>query len=146
MNAAPAFGHEPVMIDEVIAALQPRVGGHYVDGTFGAGGYTTAILEAADCRVWAIDRDPDAVASAATLLDRYAGRLTVIEGRFGTMTELLAGNGIDAVDGIALDRQRAAVRKQLDGLLDKRAQRGGTVHGLDEVPVGLADRQQAGFE
>ena len=103
MNAAPAFGHEPVMIDEVIAALQPRDGGHYVDGTFGAGGYTTAILEAADCRVWAIDRDPDAVASAATLLDRYASRLTVIEGRFGTMTELLAGNGIDAVDGIALD-------------------------------------------
>ena len=49
----PAFGHEPVMIDEVLAALQPRDGGRYVDGTFGAGGYTSAILDAADCRVWA---------------------------------------------------------------------------------------------
>jgi 16S rRNA (cytosine1402-N4)-methyltransferase len=102
-SPAPAFGHEPVMIDEVLAALQPRDGGRYVDGTFGAGGYTTAILEAADCRVWAIDRDPDAVANATALADKYAGRLTVIEGRFGDMADILARQGIDAVDGVALD-------------------------------------------
>lgn len=102
-SPAPAFGHEPVMIDEVLAALQPRDGGRYVDGTFGAGGYTAAILEAADCRVWAIDRDPDAVANAAALVDKYAGRLTVIEGRFGDMADILARQGIDTVDGIALD-------------------------------------------
>jgi 16S rRNA (cytosine1402-N4)-methyltransferase len=102
-SPAPAFGHEPVMIDEVLAALQPRAGGRYVDGTFGAGGYTTAILEAADCRVWAIDRDPDAVANATALADKYAGRLTVIEGRFGDMADILARQGIDAVDGVALD-------------------------------------------
>lgn len=109
MNAAtnpPAnsgFGHEPVMIDEVLAALQPRDGGSYVDGTFGAGGYTSAILDAADCRVWAIDRDPDAVAGAAEMIRKYAGRLTVIEGRFGDMAQILARQGIEAVDGIALD-------------------------------------------
>lgn len=103
MNASVGFGHEPVMIDEVLAALEPRDGGRYVDGTFGAGGYTTAILEAADCRVWAIDRDPEAVANAATLVDKYAGRLTVIEGRFGDMADILAQQGIESVDGIALD-------------------------------------------
>jgi 16S rRNA (cytosine1402-N4)-methyltransferase len=104
MNSATAtFGHEPVMLNEVVAALQPRDGGQYVDGTFGAGGYSTAILDAADCRVWAIDRDPEAVANAAALVDRYAGRLTVIEGRFGDMDDILARQGIDAVDGIALD-------------------------------------------
>lgn len=103
MSALPAFGHEPVMIDEVIAAIQPRDGGSYVDGTFGAGGYTSAILDAADCRVWAIDRDPDAIAGAADLVEKYAGRLTVIEGRFGDMAEILSRQGVEAVDGIAFD-------------------------------------------
>lgn len=103
MSALPAFGHEPVMIDEVIAAIQPRDGGRYVDGTFGAGGYTSAILDAADCRVWAIDRDPDAIAGAADLVEKYAGRLTVIEGRFGNMAEILSRRGVEAVDGIAFD-------------------------------------------
>lgn len=102
-DTGPAFGHEPVMIDEVLSALQPRDGGRYVDGTFGAGGYTSAILDAADCRVWAIDRDPDAVAGAAELVEKYAGRLTVIEGRFGDMAEILSRHGIEAVDGVALD-------------------------------------------
>ena len=104
MSPSPAaFGHEPVMIDEVVAALQPRDGGQYVDGTFGAGGYSAAILDAADCRVWAIDRDPDAVANAADLVDKYAGRLTVIEGRFGDMADILGRQGVEAVNGIALD-------------------------------------------
>ncbi|CAN0409879.1 unnamed protein product [Discosporangium mesarthrocarpum] len=103
MSALPPFGHEPVMIDEVIAAIQPRDGGRYVDGTFGAGGYTSAILDAADCRVWAIDRDPDAIAGAARLVEKYAGRLTVIEGRFGDIAEILSRQGVEAVDGIAFD-------------------------------------------
>jgi len=104
MSPSPAaFGHEPVMIDEVVAALQPRDGGQYVDGTFGAGGYSAAILDAADCRVWAIDRDPEAVANAADLVDKFAGRLTVIEGRFGDMANILARQGVEVVNGIALD-------------------------------------------
>ena len=102
-KAGPAFSHDPVLIDEVIDALQPRDGGAYVDGTFGAGGYTRAILDTADCRVWAIDRDPDAVRNAATLVEEYAGRLTVIEGRFGDMVRILGDNGVTSVDGIALD-------------------------------------------
>jgi len=103
MTGAAAYGHEPVMVTEVIAALRPRDGGIYVDGTFGAGGYTAAILDTADCTVWAIDRDPDAVRNAAAVMERYAGRLTVIEGRFGDMDTLLAERGVGAVDGVALD-------------------------------------------
>ena len=95
--------HDPVLIDEVIGSLQPRAGGQYVDGTFGAGGYSRAILEAADCKVWAIDRDPDVIRHAAEIVTEFEGRLTVIEGRFGDMRALLADHGVGAVDGIALD-------------------------------------------
>ena len=62
--------HRPVLLTEVIEALAPRDGAIYVDGTFGAGGYSRALLEAAHCTVFAIDRDPDAVKGAAPLLDR----------------------------------------------------------------------------
>ena len=55
------LAHVPVMLAEVLDMLRPRDGGLYVDGTFGAGGYTRAILDAADCRVAAIDRDPSAI-------------------------------------------------------------------------------------
>ena len=50
--------HRPVLLAEVMRLLAPRDGGIYVDGTYGAGGYSHAILESADCRVWGIDRDP----------------------------------------------------------------------------------------
>jgi 16S rRNA (cytosine1402-N4)-methyltransferase len=63
--------HRPVMLAEVLAALQPQDGAHYIDGTFGGGGYSKAILEAADCRVLGIDRDPDAVARGAALGGYY---------------------------------------------------------------------------
>ena len=95
--------HIPVLLAEVIDALQPRDGGRYVDGTFGAGGYTAAMLDRADCRVIAIDRDPDAIAAGQALAERYAPRLRLIEGRFGDMVELLSAEGVEDVDGVALD-------------------------------------------
>jgi len=95
--------HRPVMLAEVLAALKPHDGGVYVDGTFGAGGYSRGVLEAADCRVFAIDRDPEAIRGGAALLAAFAGRLTLIEGRFGEMERLLSRYGITSVDGVALD-------------------------------------------
>ncbi len=95
--------HIPVMAREVVDALQPRDGGRYLDGTFGAGGYTTAMLDRADCQVIAIDRDPDAIAAGQVLAERYAPRLRLIEGRFGDMADLLSAEGVEDVDGVALD-------------------------------------------
>ena len=95
--------HVPVLLNEVLNALSPRDGGIYVDGTFGAGGYARAILEAADCTVWGIDRDPNVIAKAKDLETEFAGRLKVVQGRFGDMGELLTAHGVSHVDGVALD-------------------------------------------
>ena len=100
-TASPA--HQPVMLAEVIAALAPRAGKLYLDGTFGAGGYAGALLEAAACAVVGIDRDPAAIERGRALAARYGERLALIEGRFGDMAALLATRGIAQVDGIALD-------------------------------------------
>jgi 16S rRNA (cytosine1402-N4)-methyltransferase len=91
-------GHLPVMLKEVVAAIAPKDGGHYVDGTFGGGGYARAILEAADCRVLGIDRDPDAIARGQALVEHFGGRLTLVEGEFSRMDEFT-----DAADGVMLD-------------------------------------------
>ncbi len=96
-------GHIPVMLDEVLAELAPRDGGVYLDGTFGGGGYARAILDAAACTLWAIDRDPDAVARGAALAAHYPRRLHVLQGGFGQMIALLGEHGVAALDGIVLD-------------------------------------------
>jgi 16S rRNA (cytosine1402-N4)-methyltransferase len=98
----PGSGHRPVLLKEVLEALAPRDGAIYVDGTFGAGGYSRAILDAADCTVWGIDRDKAAVARGRALAEDFAGRLRMIEGCFGEMADLLAELS-GAVDGVALD-------------------------------------------
>ena len=97
------MSHIPVMLPEVLDALAPRPGAIYLDGTFGGGSYTAAILGAAPCTVWAIDRDPAAIARGAALAARYPGRLHLIEGRFGDMVELLGARGVTALDGVVLD-------------------------------------------
>lgn len=75
-------GHLPVMLAEVM--LAPRDEARYLDATFGGGGYTAAILDSAPrCTVFAMDRDPDAIARGAALAARHAPRLHLIEGRFG---------------------------------------------------------------
>ena len=95
--------HVPVMLADVLAVLTPRDGGIYVDGTFGAGGYTRAILGSADCAVLAIDRDPGAIVRGRELELEFAGRLTLIEGCFGDMEKLVRALGHDSVDGVVLD-------------------------------------------
>jgi 16S rRNA (cytosine1402-N4)-methyltransferase len=91
------------MLEEVLATLSPRPGEAILDGTFGGGGYTAAILDAAPCTVWAMDRDPDAIARGAALAQRFPGRLHLIEGRFGDMVQHLAARGVTALDGVVLD-------------------------------------------
>ena len=95
--------HTPVMLAEVLASLSPRDGGTYLDATFGGGGYARAILQAAACTVWAIDRDPDAIARGAELAAQHPGRLHLLHGAFGDMMELLAAHDITTLDGIVFD-------------------------------------------
>lgn len=99
-----AARHVPVLKNEVIASLCVAAGRSYVDGTFGAGGFTQAILESAsDVRVVAIDRDPDAVREGVPLGRRYGDRLILIHGRFGDMDRLVRAHGIGQVHGVTLD-------------------------------------------
>src|SRR5258708_21375339 len=100
--AAPS-PHVPVLLDDVLRVLQPRTGALYVDGTFGAGGYSKAILAAADCRVYAVDRDPAAIARGRDLAQRYPGRLERLLGRFSDFAQLLTARGVAVVHGIVFD-------------------------------------------
>ncbi|MCK5575924.1 MAG: 16S rRNA (cytosine(1402)-N(4))-methyltransferase RsmH [Sphingomonadales bacterium] len=128
--------HISVLRDEVLAALSPRDTDIIVDGTFGAGGYTRAILEASDCRVYGIDRDPRAIAIGRAMEKEFDGRLKVLEGCYSDMESLLAAEGVDAVDGVALDIGVSSMQIdeaergfsfQKDGPLDMRmAQHGET--------------------
>ena len=96
--------HLPVLVVEVVKALSPKANAIYLDATFGRGGYSRAILNAAPCRVIAIDRDPDAIAAAKqSQIDPTGERLVLIEGRFSAMKTLLADIGVEKVDGIAFD-------------------------------------------
>lgn len=95
--------HRPVMLSEMLAMLAPRDSGCYLDGTFGGGGYAQAILESARCTLWAIDRDPEAIARGAALAVRFPGRLHLVHGRFGSLLSLLADSGITRLDGVVLD-------------------------------------------
>lgn len=126
--------HIPVLLNEVVESIVPKEGGVYVDGTFGAGGYTRAVLDAADCTVYAIDRDPDAIREGQKLVDAYKGRLHLLHGTFGEMAELVRGEGVDFVDGVMLDigvssmqidRAERGFSFQKDGALDMRMSQNG---------------------
>jgi len=97
------MSHIPVMLSEMLEQLAPRDDATYLDGTFGGGGYAEAVLDAARCTLWAIDRDPDAIARGAELAARHPGRLHLLRGRFGDMLDLLGERGVTALDGIVLD-------------------------------------------
>ena len=126
--------HIPVLADAVLAALAPRDDAVYVDATFGAGGYSEAILGAARCRVFGIDRDPDAVARGRALADKHGGRLTLIAGPFGDMERLIgpfspgpiAGVAFDlGVSSMQLDEAERGFSFRQDGPLDMRMSREG---------------------
>ncbi|MEY4870623.1 MAG: hypothetical protein RIS11_1817 [Pseudomonadota bacterium] len=94
--------HIPVLLDEVIHALTITPGSDVVDGTFGAGGYSRAIL-AAGARVHAFDRDPDALAAGADLAERSGGALRFHSACFSEMDKRLAEAGVTQVDAVVLD-------------------------------------------
>jgi 16S rRNA (cytosine1402-N4)-methyltransferase len=143
MTGAPV--HVPVLLAEVMEGLALRPGGRYVDGTFGAGGYARAILEAApDTRVWGIDRDPAAIARGRDLAAAFPGRLVLVEGRFGDMDRIVAEAA--PADGVALDLGVSSPQIEtpdsvfsfrFDGPLDMRMGREGptaadVVNAMDE--------------
>ncbi|WP_367718566.1 16S rRNA (cytosine(1402)-N(4))-methyltransferase RsmH [Nitratireductor sp. GISD-1A_MAKvit] len=121
--------HIPVLLREVLNALQPLDGAHFIDGTFGAGGYTRALLESG-ANVTAIDRDPTAISAGQELVETWKGSLNLVENRFSRLDEVVD----DQVDGVVLDigvssmQIDQAVRGfsfQKDGPLDMRMERTG---------------------
>ena len=124
--------HTPVLVDEVIGALVLQPGDTVVDGTFGAGGYTRAMLAVGVGRVIGFDRDPDAIAQGRSLVPDP--RLTLVEERFSQMDRVLAERGIGLVDAIALDIGVSSMQLdqaergfsfQADGPLDMRMDQSG---------------------
>lgn len=91
--------HYPVMLPEVLEALSPKAGEVYVDGTFGYGGYSEAILQAEDCYVIGLDRDPNVAPRASELTETYSGRFRLIQTPFSALDTL----GLDPVDAVILD-------------------------------------------
>ncbi|MFT8736894.1 MAG: 16S rRNA (cytosine(1402)-N(4))-methyltransferase RsmH [Zymomonas mobilis] len=123
--------HIPVLLDEVIAALNPTAGGTYIDGTFGAGGYSRAILEKADNQVIAFDRDPDAIREGAALVEASEGRLRLINDCFSNIGYHLDNLGIDTVDGLVFDIGVSSM--QID-----RPERGFSIQGNGPLDMRMA--------
>lgn len=126
--------HIPVLGPQAVAALNVRDDGVYIDGTFGAGGYTRLMLAAANCRVIGIDRDQGAIARGADLVESAEGRLTLIEDRFSALDDVARDAGFDTVDGVVLDVGVSSMQLdeaergfsfRLDGPLDMRMSRRG---------------------
>lgn len=142
--------HIPVMLKEVLQYLAPRDGGVYVDGTFGRGGYSAAILEAANTKVYAFDRDGMAIEAGKALAEKHKGRLILIHACFGDMKKELELRDVKTVDGVVLDLGVSSPQLddaargfsfRMDGPLDMRmSQNGQTAADL----VNSASEQELG--
>ncbi len=108
--------HISVLGREAVEMLAPRDGGIYLDATFGAGGYSRAILDTAGTRVIGIDRDRSAITGGFDLVDRSGGRLTLVEDRFSNLDEVCAAQGV-----AARRRRRDGRRRLLDAARPGRA-------------------------
>ena len=124
--------HQSVLLREVVAALSPADDTIYLDATFGNGGYSRALLEAAGCKVIAIDRDPDAIQRGQPMLAEFAGRFSLVEGCFSQMAGLLdpevrlAGAAFDlGVCSTQLDQPERGFSFRTDGPLDMRMSKSG---------------------
>ncbi len=128
--------HTPVLLSEAIDALEPVDGGLYVDATFGAGGYSRALLSRAACRVLAIDQDPSARGAGEALKAASGGRLVLVEASFSGMDEIVAAasDADTRVDGVVmdvgvssmqLDQAERGFSFRRDGPLDMRMRRSG---------------------
>lgn len=132
---AEGAAHVPVLLAEVLTALAPKPGGRYLDGTFGAGGYTRAILDTAPgATLLALDRDPTAIAGGADLVAAMAGRLTLSQARFGQLAEEAERFRMAPLDGVVLDigvssmqidQAERGFSFRFDGPLDMRMARDG---------------------
>ncbi|MCU0530762.1 MAG: 16S rRNA (cytosine(1402)-N(4))-methyltransferase RsmH [Syntrophales bacterium] len=101
----PSAYHEPVLLEEVLESLSLKPGGIYVDGTLGGGGHAGGILGATspDGVLVGIDRDDDALAESRRALEPFGRRAILVKGNYADLGDILAGLGIDRVDGIVLD-------------------------------------------
>ena len=97
------YSHLPVLLNEAVNALQPVAGGVYLDGTFGGGGYARSILTSTACRLYAIDRDPAAVARAQAMVAEFPARFEIMSGRISDLTRLLAAHEVLELDGAVFD-------------------------------------------
>ncbi|MBY0337031.1 MAG: 16S rRNA (cytosine(1402)-N(4))-methyltransferase RsmH [Acetobacteraceae bacterium] len=139
------MSHIPVLLNEVTEWLAPGEGARILDGTFGGGGYARALLERG-CTVFALDRDPDAIARGAGLAARFPGRLHLALGRFGDLLSHLEAWGVAELDGVVLDLGVSSFQLdeaergfsfRADGPLDMRMEKRGPsaadlVNGLPE--------------
>ena len=120
--------HIPVLLSEVLAALAPKPGETIVDGTFGAGGYSRAILETG-ASVIAIDRDPNAIAGGRSMVEEFGGRLTLVQAPFSELdvhTEQVDGVVLDiGVSSMQLDEADRGFSFRADGPLDMRMEQAG---------------------
>lgn len=132
-QASHILPHIPVLLDEVVAAIAPAPGMTIIDATFGAGGYTAALLEAG-AQVHAFDRDPDAIAAGAAMVAHYDGRLALHPDRFSAMRAAMTRIGVPQVDAVVmdigvssmqLDQQMRGFAFSLDGPLDMRMSQDG---------------------